>query len=377
MEALDKLGDWARDELGFLIEASWKPRSGLCRVFGLWMDIEEEKSQLFLVSERFDLGMGDLMKEERKKFGLLRFGIIGLELCEAVMGLHSEGIVCGCLSLSCFCFDDYGHCLLDLSKVLLLCRRIWELNHTKTEELVAPEVLLLLHDKNHTKDRVVDGSVGYGLDVWSLACVLIMLLTCDAHLAVELNEGLIGLTEKGKREEFIELYDGWKKKVVDKVEELLVSREFESLVRMFDSCLSYQPESRPHVSDVWYCFRGLFGKTCLDDLVDLDAFGAKESVRCCLLNNLSSLGKEGRNVRCREENGNLSRDVSGTDLEESGEHGERDDDHHKEEKVDGESNNSINSGGFKSVTLQGHRDCVTGIAVGGTVSISKWLTKVC
>ncbi|OAY76403.1 Myosin heavy chain kinase A, partial [Ananas comosus] len=91
----------------------------------------------------------------------------------------------------------------------------------------------------------------------------------------------------------------------------------------------------------------------------------KESVRCCLLNNLSSVDKEGRNVRCREENGNLSRDVSGTDLEESGEHGERDDDHHKEEKVDGESNNSINSGGFKSVTLQGHRDCVTGIAVGG------------
>ncbi|XP_073000075.1 uncharacterized protein [Typha latifolia] len=385
LEALGALDDEARDDLSFLLEVSSRLRRGICRIYGLWMGPEKEKCQLFLVSERFRQGLGMLREEREADEGLesgemFRFGIVGKELCEAVLALHSEGIVCGCFGPSCFCFDDYGHCLLDLSKVLVACKKFQEHarfsassrgeddpNGSRTQVFVAPEVLVLLCNEDANKDCGFKDSVGYGSDVWSLACILIVFLIGEAQLVAELSEASSCLLQG----ESTELYNGWKKKVLTKLEVLLIGTQFESLLPIMELCLSYHAESRPQVSDIWRCFQGPLMKTCADDLAASDDFLSKKSSRCCLLfSKFYSSHKETSTVSLREDNNDMSSNISDKYIAGSSRRG-----NDSLQQVDGELTESLNSGSFKSVTLHGHRDCVTGFAVGGGHLFSSSLDK--
>lgn len=385
LEALDQLSDGARDELGFLVDASMRHQRGLCKVFGLWMDGEQDKSRLCLVCERFDRNLADVLREG-KRFGgggvdggdlLYNFGMVGMELCEAVMGLHSQGVVCGCLVPSCFCFDDLGHCLLDVNQVLLSGRGIREdvsamasrkgcdgPNLVESTAFLSPEVFVSWFGKGVANDSSFDTSVGYGSDVWSLACILVMILLGNTNLTAELVESFSGILADGSCKNFSEVYDSWKEKAVSKLEALLFDTKFEPLLQTLTSCLNYQPESRPQVIDIWHSICGLFTKTCADTSAASDVLVVKENVICCLVlgSICSLLHKEADNILPSQENDNISRDIPNEDMLGSNESNA---DHLQQRKDDGNLVKGLHGGGLRSVTLQGHHDCVTGLVIGG------------
>nr|XP_029118288.1 uncharacterized protein LOC105037214 isoform X1 [Elaeis guineensis] len=396
LEALYQLGDGVRDELGFLVDASIRHQRGLCKVFGLWMGGEQENSRLCLVCERFDRSLADVLREG-KMFGggggvdsgdpLYNFGMVGMELCEAVMGLHSQGVVCGCLALSCFFFDDFGHCLLDVNQVLLSGRGIREdvgamdfrkgcdgPNLAESTAFISPEVLFSLFRKDVANDSGFDASVGYGSDVWSLACILVMILLGNANLAAELVESFSGILAEGGCKNFAEVYDVWKENAISKLEALLLDRKLESLLQILASCLSYQPESRPRVIDIWHCICSLFTNTCADDSAASDVLVGKENVLCWLVLGriCSLLHKEADSILPSQGNDNISGDIPDEDMLGSNESNA---DHLQQGQDDSNLDKGLHDGGLRSVTLQGHHDCVTGLAIGGGFLLSSSFDK--
>ncbi|KAG1328096.1 hypothetical protein COCNU_01G020300 [Cocos nucifera] len=395
LEALYQLGDGVTDELGFLVDASIRHQRGLCKVFGLWMGREQEESRPCLVCERFDRSLADVLREG-KRFGggrvdggdpLYNFGMVGMELCEAVMGLHSQGMVCGCLALSCFFFDDFGHCLLDVNQVLLSGRGIREdvsamasrkgcdgPNLVESMAFISPEVLVSLFRKDVASDSGFDASVGYGSDVWSLACMLVMILLGNANLAAELVESFSGILAEGGCKNFSELYDVWKENAISMLEALLLDRKFESLLQILTSCLSYQPESRPRVIDIWHCICSLFTNTCPDDSAASDVLVANENVLCCLVLGriCSLLHNEADSILPGQGNDNIPGDIPDEDMLGSNESNA---DHSQQGKDDSNLVKGLHGGGLRSVTLQGHHDCVTGLAIGGGFLFSSSFDK--
>ncbi|XP_008783321.3 uncharacterized protein LOC103702608 [Phoenix dactylifera] len=395
LEALYQLGDGVRDELGLLVDASIRHQRGLCKVFGLWMGGEQEKSRLCLVCERFGRNLADVLRDGKRFSGggvdggnlLHSFGMVSMELCEVVMDLHSQGLVAGCLAPSCFCFDDFGHGLFDVNQVLLSGRRIRENasamssrkgcdgpNLVESTAFLSPEVFVSLFGKDVANDSGFDSSVGYGTDVWSLACILVMILLGNANLAAELVESLSGILAEGSCKKFAEVYDVWKEKVVSKLEALLMETKFEPLLQILTSCLNYEPESRPQVIDIWHCICSLFTKTCADDLAASDVLVAKENVLCCLvLGSICSLRhKEADSILPSQGNDNISRDNPYEDMLGSNESNA---DHLQQGKDDNNLVKGLHGGGLRSVALQDHRDCVTGLAIGGGFLFSSSFDK--
>lgn len=394
LEALYQLGEVVRDELGFLVDASIRHQRGLCKVFGLWMGGEEEKSRLCLVCERFDRSLADVLREG-KRFGgggldgryfLYSFGMVGVELCEVVMGLHSQGVVCGCLAPSCFCFDEFGHCLLDFNQVLLSARGIREdvsamasrngcdvRNLVKNTSFISPEVFVSLFGKDVAKNSGFHTSVGYGTDVWSLACILVMILLGNAYLGAELVESFSSILAEGSRKNFAEMYDVWKEKAVSNLETLLLGTKFESMLQILTSCLDYQPHSRPQVIDIWHCICNLIAKTCDDDLAASDVLVTKENVKYCLVlgSICSLLHKEADGIVPTQGNDNIARDIPDEGVLGSNEST----DHLQQGKDDINLAKGLHGGSLRSVTLQGHHDCVTGLAIGGGFLFSSSFDK--
>ncbi|XP_064993393.1 uncharacterized protein LOC135629639 isoform X3 [Musa acuminata AAA Group] len=392
VEAMHELGDRVRDELRFLAEATWKERRGLCRVYGFWMNPEKERSNLYLVSESFDRTLSDVLKKKRKLIlsggsveNFLAFGKTSLDLCEAVMGLHSQGIICGCLMPSCICFDESGHCLIDLNKVLLTGRQIWQAvsscapngggdNYGEAENqvFISPEVLLQVYDED-ASNCGFKGALGYGSDVWSLACILVILVTGDELPATQVLNGWFCVFDKGKHENFVESYDAWKVIVVSKLEMFLLGTQFEPLLHILTSCLSYEVQNRPQVYDIWHCIQRPFVENFLYDLHPWDGLVAKDTFLCCLvLGNLFSLHKNSPNVSPREVNSSVSKNVS--DVAMIGRN-VSDGEHLQQEKIDGDFVKGLYGGHLKSVSLQGHKDCVTGLAIGGGFLFSSSFDK--
>lgn len=382
VEALHELEDRTRDELRFLVEASWKGRRGLCKIYGLWVNPEEESSHLYMVSETFDRNLSDVLENGRKRSAsieiadkFLPFARIGLDLCEAVMVLHSEGIICGCLTTSCICFDGFGHCLIDLNKILLTCGRIWEIisSHASRREVdaaavvnyqvyVSPETFIGLYDEDASGSCGLQGT-GYGSDVWSLACILIMVLTGDELLAPDVVDGWLAIIGKGMRESFVESYASWKEKVVSKLESFLVGTQFEPMLNVLALCLSYDLHSRPKVYDVWHSIELASIKSFSICSPPLDGFQAKDTpLHCLVLERFFPLSKHSSTVSSIEINLNIC-NASVTEMLESNEF---DNKHPRQDINDGDLTRGIHGVGSHPVILQGHNDCVTGLAVGGT-----------
>ncbi|CAL4900854.1 unnamed protein product [Urochloa decumbens] len=344
LAAIGVLSDAAREELAGLIASSARLARRVCRIYGVWMD--PDAPPLWMVSEHHPHNVSQLMEEEmiNGEEMVAQIGFVVMEACEVIMRLHGEGLVLGCLGLDCFCLDQFGHCLLDFSQVLALCRGVRaEANSHNIGAFVAPEVVVVLGDALQTKDHDFDGLVGCSSDIWSLGCVLVSLLTRDEQLVA-------GWDSEGS-------YDDWEKEVATRLNASLLGTQLEPLAAIIMSCLSCDPKGRPEIADIWKCIRGLLMKSGHVALAPDDDSAAQKSFRCLLLGELSSMfaesgavesdgkeqlsqGAENSSDQDDESNGDNKADLSGIDGPQS-------------------------AGMFKSSTLTAHRDCVTGLAIGG------------
>ena len=374
MESVYQLEERGRAQLKILLDVCSRQRRGICRVLGLWMKPDEETSPLFLVCERFDHTLTAVLNDEGKwKLGLetvekFGFGIIGMELCEVVMCLHSKGVVFGCLDVDCFSFDVYGHCLLDLNNVLVkakrLCKGIEDENPDSrmTHDFLSPEVLLAVHEGSL--------SVDHGSDVWSLGCMLAMILAGDAKLAVGLLEDFYSLIFKGvsgkSADACLSQYEAWREKVISKLEALFMGTKFEPLVQILSSCLQYHSESRPQVRDIWCCIKGQFIEIPSNNFAAFYEFEEKESkenlASFLVIGNMGYVPKEASGVSQQQVNSTISENVQLAGL---GESSRINMDQLQQVQVDGDFPKVLSHGGFQFHTLQGHHDCITGLAVGG------------
>ncbi|ONK73137.1 uncharacterized protein A4U43_C04F27630 [Asparagus officinalis] len=343
------------------------------------MSADEETSSLFLVCERFNQTLTGVLNEEGRwrlgletaeKFGL---GMLVMELCEVVMNFHSRGVVFGCLGLDCFSFDMYGHYLLDLNNVLVKSKILYkEIEYfDKAQGCLSPEVFLALHGGNFSFDR--------GSDVWSLGCMLSMIIIGDAELATELFEDSKCLLLKGNSEMFadscLSQYEVWREKVTSKLEALLTGTKLDPLFPVLSSCLQYHIESRSKVRDIWYCIRRHFGAVPTDN-VTCDEIKEKESkyelVSCLFIGSMGYVPKVTGGVTQQLDDAIVSENVSEVGLA-----GSRatNADKLQQEEVDGDSAKSLLDGTFQFDVLQGHHDCITSLAVGGGYLFSSSFDK--
>nr|BAJ99963.1 predicted protein [Hordeum vulgare subsp. vulgare] len=345
--AIDALSSAAREEMFDLVAASTRLARRVCRVYGAWMG--PEAATLWLVSELHTPGLPPLLNEMSDELETVaRIGALGMEVCEALMGLHGEGLVLGCLRLDCFRLDHFGRCLLDLNEVLTLCRRIRAgVRLWKDGALVAPEMAAILGDSTRMRSRDFDGLIGRKSDVWLLGCILVVLVTADKQLVA-------GWNTDGS-------YDDWQKEVLTRLDAALVGTQLEPLAATTALCLSYEPECRPEIAHVWKCIRGAQMKPGADALAPGDDIVTQKSFRCLLLGELSSMCS-GRAV----ESDDILQPSQGSDDKNStpddvNSCGCSNDESVSTAGTDDPQHNRV----FKSSTLLAHRDCVTGLAIGG------------
>jgi len=378
MSCLSIMKEEERDELGLVLRASLGRQSGMCKVYGLWGDLEG--GFLDLVCERLRGSFLDKLGDLRNGFGggggcdgdeeassnvdMSGFAMIGVGTCEAVIALHLESLVIGCLGLSCFTFDDFGHVYVDLSEVLVGGRKVHKSvveavsgrsridndelgvifsGLLKKEAFLSPELLLELLKKEGV--AVECGSSSFSIstrsDVWSLACVLIRLI-----IGQSFSEGISEISVEGS--DYSTLYVSWVEKVSSLLETNLGSA-YASLSQILCKCLNFDPDSRPLATDVRKCLRELLIKPQFDALGGFEgAINEDNTWHCLIFGKLCQLPTE--RAETRKEDG-------GAELDQV------------DERVDKNFLDGLSEGVIKFKDLQGHLDCITGLAVGGMNSI--------
>ncbi|KAG5050461.1 hypothetical protein JHK85_011564 [Glycine max] len=279
IKCLEGLSEGARGELALILEAS--VRQGR---FG------ELGNGFVGVSE------GGL---ELDKGGIFSFLMIGKGICEAVLAFHLEGLVAGCLGLSCFSFDELGGICVDLNEALMMGRKFVNAVSTKHEEeatckdclenevFASPEVLyeLLLKrgtslDSGHSRYPI-----GYGSDVWSLACVLLRLLIGSA-----LPRNTLKMKEENDGD-ISASYVCWVEKVSSVMEDKLGS-EYLSLRKILCKCLDVNPGNL-NLVDVRKCIQDMLVKLQFDFLGNL--ISRDSTCHCLVLGELCLLPKQSSN----------------------------------------------------------------------------------
>ncbi|KAF3447034.1 hypothetical protein FNV43_RR12214 [Rhamnella rubrinervis] len=374
MKCLSGMREELRNELSLILRASVRLYRSIGTVYGLWGNLVE--GFLYIVCERRPSGnflekLGDLSNgceagngNVLSKHGVSAFAMIGMEMCEAVIGLHSQGFIAGCITFSCFNFDDFGHAYLDLNAILVRGREIRRsiLDATsgrlrihdeelgviigsllKDDGFVSPELLLeLLHKEGIVvecdKSRY---SIGYSSDIWALACLLLRLLLRKAF--AENVPKMIGQDCS----DYSTMYSSWLDKV-NSVLETELGSEYALLRDILLKCLIYDPGSRPLMTDLRKCIRELIIKPPFDALPSLDGAVDGDSTSCCIiLGELCQLPKE---ISPKWKEDDLQGREAGGQSEES---------------ADTNFIEDLSRGSVKFKDLQGHRDCITGLAVGG------------
>lgn len=392
MRVLCGMSDGERDELRLILRESLR-WSRVCKVFGLWYNKGDQG--VYVVCESLgckvfekldgwekgfsDEGNGDVGLRSDVVSGVL---MIGLEMCEAVMGLHLEGLSFGCLGLSCFSFDCFGHACVEFGEVLsigwslnkMIVRAMSNKQKTDCKELesilksflleglkfVSPEmfVKLLRRGGANLGPDCLRYGVGYGSDVWSLACVVIWLLVGKPFIE-EFRSYISCLllyftdTEKVNCEV---MYMGW----LDKVKTLLDARlklESMSLKEHLIRCLNFDLGARPDVLDVWKCIRGMLVDPKFDMAVCSRQTMKKGNLRHCLvLGEICQLiykimeGPENQIKGVVQETCEVAEQV-------------------KNLRIDQDLTAAVPEGHVKSIGLDGHLDCITGLAVGGMLGL--------
>lgn len=384
MKCLSEMREEQRNELSSMLGASVRQCRNIGKVYGLWGNLEDgflyivcEKPKFWNFLEKLDYlrnGFEDGDGYVSSKNGVPAFAMIGMEMCEAVMGLHSGGFIVGCIALSCFSFDDFGHAFLDLNEILVLGREIRrsivnaasgrtrideeELqviinNLLKDDVFMSPELLLeLLHKEGVAvecdRSRY---SIGYGSDIWALACLLMRLL---------LGKGFTQKVPKMSRKDcsnYSTMYLSWMDKVTSLLETELGS-DYALLRVILLKCLIYDPGSRPLVYDLRKCIRELIIKAPFDDLsscLERTVYG-DSTCYCIVLGELCQSPKKMSPTKKED-------DLQGSEADFGQE----------EEKVDKHFVEDLSRGSVKFKVLHGHCDCITGIAVGGRVFIQCFL----
>ncbi|CAD5313385.1 unnamed protein product [Arabidopsis thaliana] len=131
MSCLWGMREEERDELDAIISVKQR---GVSKVFGLWGDLKN--GVLYLVGEKligFSLEEFDSLEDET-----LRLGIIGMQICEALLNLHKEGLITGCLSVSCVKFDEYENAYVDLIELIETGRNVYRIIAEETSSLRKP-----------------------------------------------------------------------------------------------------------------------------------------------------------------------------------------------------------------------------------------------
>ncbi|XP_027148372.1 uncharacterized protein LOC113748960 [Coffea eugenioides] len=371
-----------RDELEMILKESLKIKR-VGKICGFWCN--EEDNGVFMVFERFSRGLakstweleeGFLAKIEEEGHKVSKmggFGLIGMEICEVVNDLHVEGFVLGCLSVHCFGLDEFGRVFIDFGEVLGVGRRVCRAisgNEELENELfkkfafVSPEVVIesLRNQGIELGDGSLEYKVGFGSDVWSLACVLIWLLA-GKSFSEEMNnycKCLFSTVNDQKGCNYVDLYMGWKEKIAGLLEGGL-RLGFASLKDMLCKCLEFDPGSRPVLIEVWKCIRKL---TILPEL-DISLEPEIDAIRripshCILFGNLCDSSMKSKKGR--------SRHVAGGSLR-------RDENEVEGLTVDGDVN-GLSNGHAQCINLKGHLDCISGLAVGGGFLFSSAHDKI-
>lgn len=378
MKCLSGMKEEERSELGLILRAK---STKIGRVYGVWGNLDD--GFLYIVCERMEDGSflekisGLINEDGLRKNGVSAFALFGLEMIEAVIGLHSGGFIAGSVGLSCFGFDCFGHACVDLSEVLVTGRKICKSiadavfgrvrvgdqelegaigNLWKDYVFFSPELLLeLLHKEGvaleSEKSRY---SAGYGSDVWSLGCLLLRLLLGRAF-SEEFRKMV-----KENNSDYFALYLIWTERVSSLLDGQLGS-DYTALKDILLKCLIFDPESRPLLSEVRRCFREMIIEPQFD-MASLEGAVDGDSTSCCIiLGDLCQFPKE--TSRTQKEG-----DLQGTESS-----GEADSGQVKADRVEKNFVEVLSEGMVKSKELQGHRDCITGITVGGIISVRCFL----
>ncbi|KAL2933869.1 Myosin heavy chain kinase A [Bienertia sinuspersici] len=389
MSALCSMNDAQRNEISSLLGISLR-NPKVCSLFGLWLDAENDGC-LYLVTKKLKNGLlnmgklGNGIDQVSEECGLY-FGSIGVELCEVLMSLHSEGFVCGCLGLSCLCFDEFGHACVDIGEALMIGKKFREcvvegvisgqnideseaetfiLKMSNMDAFVSPEVLLeLLHRETFGVGKKIESfAVCYASDVWLIACSLIKLLIKN-HFAIEMRNYLINIFQ-GMNEGFSgfkNMYLNWVESMSATLKPLMVG-DYASVYGILLQCLDFDPRNRPLAVDLWNCLRGLNMYHSLNLVTSLESISMKDSIgRCLVLGDLCNVSDDKRN-----------------DLRISKLSPEQDD-CKPDTSIDGEVRvdnvvKGLSAGKVQCKVLQGHRDCISGLCAGGGFLFSSSFDK--
>ncbi|KAG8378229.1 hypothetical protein BUALT_Bualt08G0116000 [Buddleja alternifolia] len=352
-----------RNELEIILNATFR----VCNVGkgnGFWYNVDGHC--VYMVFKKF--GSFDLMKcvikEKEDEEGMFStdemsgYGMLGMEICEILSGFHFEGLVIGCLGVSCFGFNEFGRVCFDLSEVLNMGRRVVMAMRSGRKDLevsvmknlldnnvvfISPEVLSQFMIKQGFeldlgKSRY---DVGCASDVWSSACLLVWLILGSSFVEEmkAFMHCVINATNEEKGCDYSEMYMNW----TEKIAALLRGRlglKCVSLQEILCRSLELDPRNRPLITELWKCLRELVTKAQFDIELSVKEKVKKENlVHCVVL-------------------GELCRIIEQTDKELIYDRGDG------KLRVDGDVIEGVSQGRVKCIEMKGHLDCVSGLAIG-------------
>ncbi|VVA93458.1 unnamed protein product [Arabis nemorensis] len=377
MSCLWGMREEERNEIDAMI--SLKQR-GISKVIGLWGDLKN--GVLYLVGEKltgFSWEEFDNLTEDDTSC----LAMIGMQICEALLNLHKEGIFTGCLSVSCVKFDEFGNAFVDLIELLVTGRNVYRLIAEETSSFGKPvgalemrmilvrllqkgifmssEVLFeLLKEQNVLiKNASSKDLVSYSSDVWPV-CFLLLKLLLGKRFSEELIESVNCVDPKGCDkgiEDLLLLYTGITEKLSSIIETELGGK-FKPIIRILSQCCCLDPQARPALNDLWKCIRELVVYSRFSSIIGLNKpISGKRKEYSLVLGELCRLVEVG-SKELEEEFPGMK---NGTEAGEG--------------KVDIDFVGRLAEGKMKSKDMRGHQDSVTGLAVGGGFLFSSSLDK--
>ncbi|GER37718.1 protein translocase subunit SecA [Striga asiatica] len=360
-----------RHDLSIMLNAAYNT-SHVGKAYGFWLN--EDDNSVYMVWQKFTssnltkfvLTEKDDEEERLSRDEISGLCMLGMEICEIISRVHSEGLVIGCLSVSSFGFDDFGHVCIDLSEVLNSSIRVRTTLKRASKDLqvnlksslldengvfISPEMLLLFIDKAgfglvSENSRYV---VGYASDVWSVASLLAWLIVGSSF--VEEMEIFLQYVVNAIKDEkccdYSSLYISWMEKIAELLKHRLGSC-CDSLCEMLCKCLEFDPENRLDVTELWKCLRELIVKPQFDIGPGLRQNVKKENpINRILLGEMCDIVKEIDKELKHFMKVNDENDEADAEL-----------------RVDRDIVEGFSSGHFKCIEMRGHLDCVTSLAVG-------------
>ncbi|EPS67387.1 hypothetical protein M569_07378 [Genlisea aurea] len=360
---LSSMEEEERNKLVKLLNATLKVNN-IVKACGLWYN--EDGNGVYVVFPKLDsaklIEYVCRHKEKLKAEDVTWLALLGMEMCEILCSLHSEGLILGLLSQSCFTFSSFGRISLNLFEIINAFGELnvalhqapnksdadlnGELMQIMPFVLISPELLRVVLARNLSEShcRNSEYEVGYSADAWSLACSLVWLIV-GSSFTEELSSFLHSIVKSLDESEFdyYSIYMSFTGKISSLLDEWLGPEEFSFLKEILLSCLDFAPLNRPPITDLWKCLRELVVKSECDAVLLSTSKMKKETSVPFLVIDLFWIVD------------GMKRDTVD---------GLPSNDENDKLDVDGDAVD-ISVGNLKSTDLNGHRDCVTGLATGG------------